>query len=276
VAEAGAGEAKGEADVTKPGEKPTTNECTRRDFLRWAALAGAVVAAAGSAPFVLASVGDGEAQGAPGRARRWTMLIDLRRCDGCGKCAEACRAEHNVPKGQEWLRVYEREENGGTFFLPRPCMHCENAPCLKVCPVGATFRSKDGLILIDEDRCIGCRYCMAACPYDARSFNWSDPAVPEGGHADLSPTPARGHGHHRRGVVEKCTFCAHRCDEGRLPACVEGCPMKAIYFGDANEDFLSNGTDVIRLSSVLSTQESFRWKEELGTEPRVYYLPARR
>ena len=203
------------------------------------------------------------------------MVIDLRRCDGCRKCTQACHDAHDVPDGQEWIKVYTRTENGGSFYFPRPCMHCENAPCLKVCPVGATFRSKDGLVLIDEDRCIGCRYCMAACPYDARSFNWGDPEQSDAG-PDLSPTPTRGHTHHRRGIVEKCTFCAHRVDQGELPACAVGCPMKAIYFGDANEDFVSNGAEVLRLSEVLARQQAYRWKEDLGTEPRVYYLPARR
>ncbi|OGS63638.1 MAG: hypothetical protein A3K59_06840 [Euryarchaeota archaeon RBG_19FT_COMBO_69_17] len=202
------------------------------------------------------------------------MLIDLRRCDGCKKCTEACRVEHNVPEGQEWIRVFTKEETDGAYNLPRPCMHCEKPPCVKVCPVKATFRSTDGLVLIDEGLCIGCRYCMAACPYDARSFTWSEPVAPEVDEDPLDPT--RGHDDHRRGIVEKCTFCAHRLDEGRLPACVEGCPMQAIYFGDANEDFLSNGVEVIRLSEALRTQQSFRWKEELGTEPRVFYLPARR
>ncbi len=250
----------------------------RRRFLKIAALAGGAAAAGYLLLKVPGELGGSSAEhagGTPGRTRKWTMLIDLRRCDGCGKCTKGCQEAHNVPDGQEWIRVYRVTENGGTFFLPRPCMHCGNAPCLKVCPVGATFRSADGLILIDEDRCIGCRYCMAACPYDARSFNWGNPREPEATEA-LAVAPSRGHEEHRRGVVEKCTFCAHRLDKDELPACVRSCPMRAIYFGDANEDFLSNGPEVVRLSQVLATQHAFRWKEELGTEPHVYYLPARR
>ena len=250
----------------------------RRRFLRMAALA----CGAGAAGYILTKVpgqlggsGGAEAAGTAQRTRRWTMLIDLRKCDGCSACTDACRDAHDVPEGQEWIKVYRITTGTGSYFLPRPCMHCDNAPCLKVCPVGATFRSQDGLILVDEDRCIGCRYCMAACPYDARYFNWSSPAD-TGTDTDLSEQVSRGHLHHKRGVVEKCTFCAHRLDNGKLPACAEGCPMKAIYFGDANEDFLSNGVETIRLSKVLATQQTFRYKEELGTGPHVIYLPARR
>lgn len=250
-------------------------EVSRREFLRWTCFAGAAIAVAGSAPFLLAEAQE-PASESPDRRRRWTMLIDLRRCDGCLKCEVACRNEHNIPEGQKWMKVFTlTAASGGTFFLPRPCMHCENPPCVKVCPVNATFRTEDGLVLIDENRCIGCRYCMAACPYDVRVFNWQSPDPPEPPEA-LSPDPIHGHLEHRRGVVEKCMFCAHRLKEGRLPACVEGCPMLAIYFGDANEDFVSNGYERLRLSTVLSSQQTFRYKEELGTEPRVYYLPVRR
>ncbi len=207
--------------------------------------------------------------------RQWVMLIDLRRCDGCKKCTEACNAEHFVPPGQDWIKVYEIEDDyGRKYFLPRPCMHCENAPCLKVCPVGATFRREDGVVLVDHRRCIGCRYCMAACPYDVRSFNWSQPSVTaeELAHpySPEAPWP------HRVGTVEKCMFCAHRSAEGLLPACVRGCPMEAIYFGDLREDAVSNGRETLRLSETLKRNQGFRLKEELGTEPRVWYLPARR
>lgn len=249
---------------------------SRREFLRKGALAsGAVLGGYLLFRSPLISAGDTAGVSSSGRVRRWTMVIDLRRCDGCGNCTTACRTEHNVPLDQEWIKVYQLTGDGGTFYLPRPCMHCENAPCVKVCPVGATYRSKDGLVVIDENRCIGCRYCIAACPYDARYFNWETPTEPTGT-TTTTTSEERGHTDHIRGIVEKCMFCAHRIDVGRLPACVEGCPMKAIYFGDANEDFLSNGPEMIRLSAVLATQEAFRWKEELGTEPRVYYLPSRR
>ncbi len=209
------------------------------------------------------------------RRRQWVMLIDLARCDGCGDCSRACNEEHFVPPGQEWIKVYEIEDEfGHRYYLPRPCMHCEDAPCLKVCPVGATYRRQDGVILVDHTRCIGCRYCMAACPYDARSFNWSEPphTPEEVAHAYSPEAPWP----HRMGVVEKCMFCAHYADRGDLPACVRGCPMEAIYFGDLREDAVSNGREVLRLSETLVREHGFRLKEELGTGPRVWYLPARR
>lgn len=211
--------------------------------------------------------------------RQWVMLIDLSKCNGCGKCTEGCAATHFVPEGQQWIKVYEvQDEFGHRYFLPRPCMQCENAPCLKVCPVGATYRKQDGVVLVDHNRCIGCRYCMAACPYDARSFNWSEPAhTPEELAHTYSPEAPWPH---RMGVVEKCMFCAHYSQEGQLPACVQACTKEmgdgAIYFGDLREDAVSNGVETIPLGNTLREKGGFRLKEELGTEPRVWYLPPRR
>ncbi|MEE9237186.1 MAG: 4Fe-4S dicluster domain-containing protein, partial [Thermoplasmata archaeon] len=213
-----------------------------------------------------------------GEQRQWVMLIDLAKCDGCGECTKGCSREHFVPEGQEWIKVFKvQEELGAEYFLPSPCMHCENAPCVKVCPVGATFRRDDGVILIDHDRCIGCRYCMAACPYNARSFNWGEPAhSPE----ELSHTYSiEAPWPHRMGVVEKCMFCAHHTKHGKLPACVRACTAKmgngAIYFGDIREDAVSNGVETIPLAQTLREKGGFRFKEELGTRPRVWYLPPR-
>lgn len=211
-------------------------------------------------------------------ARQWTMVIDLRKCEGCitqGKapqCTEACNKEHSVPGGQEWIKVFRVESQGnGSYFLPRPCMQCENAPCLNVCPVGATYRNGEGVILIDHERCIGCRLCMAACPYGARSFNWDQPQNPPGAaFAEYSPEyPVP----HRKGTVEKCMLCAHRTKDGKLPACAEACPMNAIYFGDLVEDIATNGKEVVKLSRFLAENNAFRLKEELGTRPRVWYIP---
>lgn len=211
--------------------------------------------------------------------RQWVMLIDLAKCNGCGKCTEGCSEAHFVPDGQQWIKVYEVEDEfGHRYFLPRPCMHCENAPCLKVCPVGATYRRQDGVILVDHNRCIGCRYCMAACPYDARSFNWAEPehTAEELAHTYSPEAPWP----HRAGVVEKCMFCAHMTEHGTLPACVRACTKEmgngAIYFGDLREDTVSNGVERIPLAKTLREKGGFRLKEELGTEPRVWYLPPRR
>lgn len=211
--------------------------------------------------------------------RQWVMVIDLAKCDGCGACTRGCKEVHFVPDGQEWIKVYEvRDEFGHRYFLPRPCMQCENAPCLKVCPVGATYRRNDGVVLIDHERCIGCRYCMAACPYDARFFNWSEPThTPEElahTYSPAAPWP------HRKGVVEKCMFCAHNSEHGELPACVTACTKEmgngAIYFGDLREDAVSNGIETLPLAKTLRERGGFRLKEELGTGPRVWYLPPRR
>ena len=206
------------------------------------------------------------------------MVIDLRKCEGCvtidkpPQCTEACQKDHGLSEGQTWIKVFEQPLPGGHyFFMPRPCMHCENAPCLNVCPVDATYRDETGNILVDQDRCIGCRLCMAACPYGARYFNWGDPPA-----APASPSAQRSPDYpvpQRRGTVGKCMFCAHKTESGGLPACAEGCPMKAIYFGDLLEDVASNGSETVQLSRFLDDNTAFRYKEELGTRPRVWYIP---
>ncbi len=214
----------------------------------------------------------------PATTRQWTMVIDLRKCEGCvttGKppqCTEACNVEHFVPRDQAWIKVLRLEQpNGRSYFLPRLCMQCENAPCLNVCPVKATYRDAEGVILIDHRRCIGCRLCMAACPYSARYFNWGEPENPPGAtfaqYSPEYPVP------HRRGTAEKCMLCAHRTRDGKLPACVSGCPMMAIYLGDLVEDVATNGMEVLKLSRFLAENNAFRLLEELGTRPRVWYIP---
>lgn len=212
-------------------------------------------------------------RGVPGR--RWLMVIDLAACDGCGKCTDVCAKSHFIPGDREFIRLFNMQESGETapYWFPRPCFHCDNPPCTRVCPVGATFKREDGIVLIDNERCIGCRFCMAACPYSARSFNWSRPDNP-------APAVARGYspewGYPRRvGTAEKCDFCADMAREGKLPHCVTGCPMGAMWFGDENEDAVTNskGTTV-RLTKLLRDRAGFRYMEELGTKPRVYYLPA--
>lgn len=223
------------------------------------------------------SVPGAAATGTGAAARQWAMAIDLRRCEGCvtqgraPQCTEACNAEHFVPEGQEWMKVFEVTEGEGAYFLPRPCMQCENAPCLNVCPVGATYRNDEGVILVDHERCIGCRMCMAACPYGARSFNWDQPANPAGStfarYSPEFPVP------HRRGTVEKCMLCAHRVKDGRLPACAEACPMNAIYLADLVEDVATNGAEVVKFSRFLAENNAYRLKEDLGTRPRVWYIP---
>lgn len=249
---------------------------SRRRFLAAVGTMGATALAAQAG--LLARPGQWAEAEEPQTPRQWAMVIDLRRCEGCVTtdkapgCTEACNAAHFVPAGQAWIHVLRLEQpNGSTYFLPRLCMQCENAPCLNVCPVGATFRNKEGIILIDHRRCIGCRLCMAACPYGARYFNWGEPENPPGAtfaqYSPEYPVP------HRRGTAEKCMLCAHRTKDGKLPACVDGCPMLAIYLGDLVEDLATNGMDVVKLSRFLAQNNAFRLLEELGTQPRVWYIP---
>ncbi len=212
------------------------------------------------------------------RLRRWAMVIDLRYCDGCqstGKppqCTEACIQGHFAPQPMEWIQVYEQPlPGGGTQFLPTPCQQCQNAPCVNVCPVGATFSTPEGVVLIDQQRCIGCRLCMEACPYDRRFFNWGNPPVPpESTFMEYDPmhqSPAI------KGTVMKCDFCPDMARTGKLPYCAQGCPNHAIYYGDLEEDLATNGQQVVKLSRFLSEDSTYRLKENLGTEPRVYYIP---
>jgi Fe-S-cluster-containing dehydrogenase component len=209
-------------------------------------------------------------EGIPGR--KWVMVIDLANCDGCDDCIVRCRDNHAIPIDREWIRVYKMQDSPDTapYWFPKPCFHCDNAPCTKVCPVGATFKRSDGLVLIDNDRCIGCRFCMAACPYSTRVFNWGPPPEPAAG-----VVPAQHQASARRtGTVEKCDFCVDDLAAGHLPHCATSCTMGAIYFGDANEDAVTNGRgETLRFSKLMQERAGYRFLEELGTEPRVYYLP---
>ena len=206
--------------------------------------------------------------------QKWVMVIDLAQCDGCGDCTKACSTMHFVPPQQEWMRIYEVTDNAaaGSYFLPRPCMQCDNAPCVRACPVDATFKRTDGIVMMDQDRCIGCRNCIAQCPYSARSFNWAEP--PHSPEELGRPYSVEYNYPHRKGVVEKCIFCPEMLRQGKLPACANDCQMGAVYFGDEYEDVVVNSKgETIQFSKIAKTGASFRLMEELGTEPRVYYLP---
>jgi molybdopterin-containing oxidoreductase family iron-sulfur binding subunit len=222
------------------------------------------------------------------------MVIDLDKCTGCQSCSVACKAENNVPSGSPeeyvrrttpfWQKVIAVSH--GEYptlridLIPMPCMHCDDAPCVTVCPAKATYRREDGIVIQNYRRCIGCKYCIIACPYGVRSFNYKEPEEEEYNRPDLPPDRAdRGiwpFPHRVHGVVEKCTFCFHRIDqavkEGKkvgtevVPACAEACPARAISFGDL-DDPESN------VSRLLASREWFRLREEMGTSPKVYYLP---
>lgn len=211
------------------------------------------------------------------KVRAWCMIIDLKKCDGCvgldlpPQCTQACIAGMFAPKGQRWIEVYQLRLPGGSYFMPTPCYHCENAPCVNVCPVAATYHNQDGLVLIDAYRCIGCRMCMAACPYQRRFFNWGTPGLPdealESRNTPEKAIPAI------KGTVIKCDFCPPLLANGNMPFCVAGCPRKALYMGELNEDMASNGAEVVRLSRFLADNNAYRYNESLGTQPRVWYLP---
>ncbi|MDP2956484.1 MAG: 4Fe-4S dicluster domain-containing protein [Longimicrobiales bacterium] len=224
---------------------------------------------------------------------RWGMVIDLDRCTGCGACMAACHQENNLAAvGEEqtgldrsfhWIKMLREvadSPSGQTIrFLPQPCFQCDNPPCIKVCPVHATYLGEDGIVGQVYSRCIGCRYCMAACPYSAKVFNWYAPEwlgdTQKRANPDVSLRP--------KGVVEKCTFCHHRIlaarDEARAAerdlrdgdvttACAESCPARAIVFGDLDDPDS-------RVSRLAASARAFRMGEDLGTEPKVFYLSER-
>ena len=212
--------------------------------------------------------------------RKFVMVIDLSRCANARKCVEGCQEMHHKAPPVEWIKVKEMHDGGETspYWMPQPCFHCDNPPCTKVCPVDATFKRKDGIVLIDNERCIGCRFCMAACPYNARTFNWGDDWGAAPGDSTKTSdcctySPETSYPG-KVGTVDKCDFCPDMAREGKLPDCVTSCPNGTIFFGDANEDAVTNGEETFRLSELLKNRAGYRYLEDLGTEPRVYYLPA--
>ncbi len=209
------------------------------------------------------------------KQKKFVMVIDLANCDGCKECTVACQKMHFIPFGQEWIKVHKMKENpSGPYWLPKPCMHCDMAPCAKVCPVGATYKRNDGIVMLDHEICIGCRFCMAACPYNARFFNFLEP--PHSPEETAREYSVEWNFPHRKGVTEKCIFCPAMLKEGKLPACAEECPMGAIYFGDETENIIINGHGEEKLFKEFIRQKAgFRLLEELGTDPRVWYLPPR-
>lgn len=205
--------------------------------------------------------------------KKFVMVIDLSRCKNLKKCQQACNHVHHVHPGQNWIKVYSMQEAEHTapYWQPTTCMHCDEPPCVKVCPVDATFKRKDGIVLIDSDRCVGCRFCMAACPYSTRVFNWEEPDIPleiaQKAYDCESSTPQK------KGTVGKCDFCPDAVRKGELPHCVSSCPNGVFFFGDLIEDSVTNGAETFRFSELIKDKAGYRLMEDLGTKPSVYYLP---
>jgi len=204
--------------------------------------------------------------------RKFGMVIDLAKCANARKCVEACQEGHMLPKSHEWIKIYLLQDDNKTskYWFPRPCFHCDKPMCVSVCPVGATYKRTDGIVLVDNQRCIGCKFCMTGCPYSARQFNWDDPKV------ELPPNHAYDPETNIppvEGTVGKCVFCADNLRKNKLPRCVQACPMGVIYFGDLLEDTVTNGVETLRFSTLMTDRAGFRYREELGTLPGVYYLP---
>ncbi|MEW6044976.1 MAG: sulfate reduction electron transfer complex DsrMKJOP subunit DsrO [Bacillota bacterium] len=254
-------------------------DATRRRFLRMAGATAAGLALFPVARALATGKGSAAGTGATLPARKWAMAVDMKKCratEGCRQCMRACHLTHNVPQMGDsneavkwiWAELFpsvfpslghdtiDQELEHKSF--PVLCNHCVNAPCVRVCPTRATFKREDGIVMMDYHRCIGCRYCMAACPYGARSFNFRDPRPSL---KEINPAyPTR-----EKGVVEKCNFCAERLAAGAPPACVAACPHGALIFGDLEDP----GSEIRR---ILRTAHALRRKAELGTEPKVYYL----
>jgi len=242
----------------------------RRDFVK---AAGGILLAGTSSAYAVRLLTESFAGGAsavnPLLGRKWGMVVDLTKClPGCTACLDACRHENNVAYHGDkrwdvhWIRKAKLEHKDGGEASGKPvlllCNHCDKPPCAQVCPVQATYKRHDGIVIVDHHRCIGCRYCMIACPYNARYFNFK-----ESEEWPNKEFPKRSHG-----VAEACTLCAHRLDRSQKPACVEACEkinVKALYVGDLSDA----ASDVSRL---IASNPTKRIREDLGTEPKVYYI----
>jgi len=213
-------------------------------------------------------------EGVPGK--KFVMVIDLARCANERACVKGCQEMHNVLPPIEYLKVKRMQdiELATPYWFPQLCYQCDNPPCTKVCPVDATFKRSDGIVAIDNERCIGCKFCMAACPYSARTFNFGRPQQVEYSEAHAGEENKCHTGNSGSvGTVSKCDFCPGAGAEGKLPSCVKKCPNGVIFYGDENEDTVTNGEEVFQLTALLTERAGYRQFETLGTKPRVYYLP---
>ena len=204
--------------------------------------------------------------------RKFVMVIDLAKCKNARKCVEKCQKAHNLDYNEEFLKVQLIRDNpeAQPYWFPKPCFHCDSPPCVTVCPTGATFKRDDGIVLVDNERCIGCKFCVTSCPYSARIFNWGhkDKFDSETAYSPETSIPAS------EGTIMKCDFCPDLLRQGELPHCAKACPMGVIYFGDKNEDIVTNGEETVQFSKLINERAGYRYLEHLGTKPNVYYLPA--
>ncbi|MFC2123332.1 4Fe-4S dicluster domain-containing protein [Bacteroidota bacterium] len=205
--------------------------------------------------------------------KEYVMVIDLAKCRNARKCVDKCQSMHFLPPEDEWIKVFlmKDSEDTASYWFPKPCFHCNSPSCVNVCPVGATFKRLDGLVLIDNDRCIGCKFCMTACPYSSRVFNWKEKktegeGIPVCGNPETSVPQ-------QVGTVGKCDFCPDMARQGKLPPCIDACPNGVLYFGDKNEDIVTNGVETVRFNQLIYDRAGYKYMEELGTRPSVYYLP---
>ena len=198
---------------------------------------------------------------------RYGMVIDLKMCTACHACAFACKAQNGTPPGMWWSKVVPHEigkyPSAHIYYTPLLCMHCQNPPCVAVCPTGASHKRKDGIVEVDYDKCMGCGYCRIACPYDARTFvKEVKPYYPEFG---FTPYEDLMYAKHQAGVAEKCNFCKDRVAKGEEPACVATCPAYCRHFGDLDDP----NSEV---SQLIASRHGEQLMPELGTDPSVYYV----
>jgi molybdopterin-containing oxidoreductase family iron-sulfur binding subunit len=261
------------------------NKVSRRDFLK----------AGGAGVAFMAGAQTASGKGSHSKGKRLAMVIDLQHCTGCGGCAISCKSENNVQQGNFWAKVKTTTKgkfpNVGFESLPTLCNHCENAPCVKGCPTGAMHKGYGNITMHAPEKCIGCKTCIAMCPYDVISRHYEDPhphwksdetlikgctsspkevtekvkgnVIPNYNDAREKSTP--GSGLRYKGIVEKCTLCDHRVKNGLLPHCVLSCPCNARVMGDLND--LNSAA-----SKLLAKYRPWRLKEHLGTEPKVFYI----
>jgi Fe-S-cluster-containing dehydrogenase component len=213
--------------------------------------------------------------------KKFVMVVDLSRCRNAKQCVDACNKHHFVTGDNAFLKIYNMKDSkeSAPYWMPNLCQHCDKPPCVKVCPVDATFKRRDGIVLIDNERCIGCRFCMAACPYSVRVFNWDKP---DQGDITLymdmdidqhQPTPDYTGTPSIKGTVDKCDFCPHLIDKEELPRCVAVCPNGVYFFGDIYEDSVTNGDETFQFSKLIRDNAGYRLMEDLRTMPSIYYLP---